>query len=127
MRARGGKVVIRKRKRLAKKVKGYRAGRRNLWRQSKVTHMRGGVFAFRDRRARTRVFRALWITRISAACRSRGLRYSEFITALQRAAIMLDRKMLSELAIHDPSAFDQIVALAREHLPKPGAKVAKSA
>ena len=118
MRARSGKTVIRKRKRLAKKVKGYRAGRRNLWRQSKVTHMRGGVFAFRDRRARKRVFRRLWIVRISAACRNRGLRYSQFITALQRAAIDVNRKMLSELAINDPAAFDELVALARKHLPE---------
>jgi large subunit ribosomal protein L20 len=127
MRARSGKTVIRKRKRLAQKVKGYRASRRNLWRQSKVTHIRAGVFAYRDRRQRKRVFRALWITRISAACRPRGIRYNELITGLQRAAVALDRKMLSELAIHDPAAFDQIVAVAREHLPRPAAKAAKSA
>jgi large subunit ribosomal protein L20 len=118
MRARSGKTVIRKRKRLAQKVKGYRASRRNLWRQSKVTHMRAGVFAFRDRRARKRVFRRLWIVRISAACRARGLQYNELITGLQRASVAIDRKMLSELAILDPSAFDAIVALVREHLPR---------
>jgi large subunit ribosomal protein L20 len=117
-RARSGKTVIRKRKRLAQKVKGYRAGRRNLYRQAKVTHIRAGVFAFRDRRAKKRDFRRLWIIRISAACRERGLRYSEFIAALQRASIEIDRKMLSELAINDPAAFDQIVALARENLPQ---------
>jgi large subunit ribosomal protein L20 len=118
MRARSGKTVIRKRKRLRKVTKGFRASRRNLWRQSKVTAMRAGVFAFRDRRARKRNFRQLWIIRITAACRQRGLRYSEFIAGLLRAAVSINRKMLSELAINDPAAFDQLVSLARQHLPK---------
>jgi large subunit ribosomal protein L20 len=118
MRARSGKTVIRKRKRLRKFTKGFRAGRRNLWKHAKVTYIRAGVFAYRDRRARKREFRALWITRISAACRRCGLRYSQFITGLQRAGIALDRKMLSELAIHDPAAFEQIAGLARQALPQ---------
>lgn len=118
MRARSGKTVIRKRKRLRALTKGYRAGRHNLYRQSKVTHIRAGVFAFRDRKARKRTFRSLWITRISAACRMRGVRYSEFIAALQKASIDVDRKMLSELAINDPKAFDDIVALTRQFMPQ---------
>jgi large subunit ribosomal protein L20 len=118
-RARSGKTVIRGRKRLKKLTKGYRASRRNLYRQAVVTHMRGGVFAFRDRRARKRVFRRLWILRISAACRDRGLRYSQFIAGLERAQVEIDRKMLSELAIHDPKTFDQLVALAQKHFPQP--------
>ncbi len=120
-RARSGKTVTRGRKRLKKLVKGYRASRRNLYRQAVVTHIRAGVFAYRDRRQRKRLFRRLWIVRISAACRERGLRYSEFIAGLQRANCEIDRKMLSELAIHDPAAFDQYVALARENLPQPAA------
>ncbi len=118
-RARSGKTVLRKRKRLRKLTKGYRAGRRNLHRQAVVTHLRAGAFAFRDRRARKRVFRRLWILRISAACRSRGLRYSQLIAGLQRANVEIDRKMLSELAIHDPATFDQLVNTAKEHLPQP--------
>ena len=118
MRARSGKTVIRKRKRLRKFTKGFRAGRRNLWKHAKVTYIRAGVFAYRDRRARKREFRALWITRISAACRRCGFCYSQFITGLQRAGIALDRKMLSELAIHDPAAFEQIAGLARQALPQ---------
>ena len=118
MRARSGKTVLRKRKRLRKLTKGYRAGRGNLYRQAVVTHMRGGVFALRDRRQRKRLFRRLWITRITAACRQRGFRYSQFIAGLQRASIELDRKMLSELAIHDKSAFDEIVAIARPFFPE---------
>lgn len=117
-RARSGKTVIRKRKRLRKLTKGYRAGRHNLYRQAVVTHIRAGVFAYRDRRQRKRIFRRLWILRINAACRQRGLRYSQFIAGLQRAKVEIDRKMLSELAINDPAAFDQLVSLAREHLPE---------
>jgi large subunit ribosomal protein L20 len=118
-RARSGKTVIRKRKRLRKLTKGYRASRRNLYRQAVVTHIRAGVFAYRDRRQRKRIFRRLWILRINAACRQRGLRYSQLIAGLQRAKVEIDRKMLSELAINDPAAFDQVVSLAREHLPEP--------
>lgn len=118
MRARSGKTVTRKRKRLLKLNQGYRAGRRNLWRQAKVTQIRAGVYAFRDRRARKREFRKLWIIRISAACRSNGLRYSQLIAGLLRASVDLDRKMLSELAIHDPGAFEEIAKLAKQHLPQ---------
>jgi len=118
-RARSGKTVTRGRKRLRKLTKGYRAGRRNLYRQAVVTRIRAGVFARRDRRARKRTFRRLWILRLSAACRARGVRYSQFIAGLQRANVEIDRKMLSELAVNDPAAFDQVVDLAREHLPQP--------
>ncbi|MGC8040490.1 50S ribosomal protein L20, partial [Salmonella enterica] len=72
---------------------------------------------FRDRRVKKRQFRRLWIIRINAAARMRGLRYSELIAGLQRALCMLDRKSLSEIAIHDPAAFDQIVELAKKNLP----------
>jgi large subunit ribosomal protein L20 len=116
-RARSGKTVTRGRKRLRKLTKGYRASRRNLYRQAVVTHIRAGVFAYRDRRQRKRTFRRLWILRINAACRARGLKYSQLIAGLQRANVELDRKMLAELAVHDPAAFDQFVALAKEHLP----------
>ena len=75
-RARSGKTVLRGRKRTRKLTKGFRAGRHNLYRQSLVTLIRAGVYAFRDRRVRKREFRKLWIVRINAACRMRGLRYS---------------------------------------------------
>ena len=78
--------------------------------------------AFRDRRVKKRQFRRLWIVRINAACRMRGLRYSEFMYGLQLANVMLDRKSLSETAIHDPAAFDKLVELAKKHLPKPEPK-----
>ena len=87
-----------------------RRRRRKLLRTAKETLVRSGVYAFRDRRRRKRDFRRLWIIRINAAVRERGLRYSEFIGGLALAKIELDRKSLSELAIHDPAAFDAIVA-----------------
>ncbi len=119
VRARSGKTVTRGRKRLKKLTKGYRASRRNLYRQAVVTRIRAGVFAHRDRRARRRSFRRLWILRLSAACRAKGVRYSQFIAGLQRANVEIDRKMLSELAVNDPAAFDQVLSVAKEHLPQP--------
>lgn len=117
VRARSGKTVIRKRKRLLKLTKGFRLARHNTVKQAKITLTRAGVFAFRDRRVKKREFRRLWIVRINAACRTRGLRYGEFISGLQRAMVALDRKSLSEIAIHDPETFSKLVALARDHLP----------
>jgi len=115
-RARSGKTVIRGRKRIRKLTKGFRLSRHNLYRQSLVTLIRGRVYAFRDRRARKRAFRRLWITRLSAACRIRGLRYSQFISGLQRAQVELDRKVLADLAVTDPDTFSKIVELARGQL-----------
>jgi large subunit ribosomal protein L20 len=117
-RARSGKTVTRGRKRLRKLCKGFRQSRHNLVRQSLVTLIRGRVYAFRDRRVRKREFRRLWIIRISAACRARGMRYSELITGLQRASVALDRKTLADIAIHDPNTFTKLVELARAHVPK---------
>jgi len=75
---------------------------------------RAGVYAYRDRRTRKRDFRSLWITRITAACRARGVSYSRFMNGLRKASIVLNRKMLSELAISDAPAFDKLVALATQ-------------
>jgi large subunit ribosomal protein L20 len=103
----------RRKNRLFQKTKGYVGARRNLIRTAKENIVRAETFAFRDRRARKREFRKLWIIRINAACRARGLRYSEFINGITKAKVQLDRKSLSELAIHDPAAFDAVVALAK--------------
>jgi large subunit ribosomal protein L20 len=118
VRARSGKTVTRGRKRMRKLTKGFRLSRHNLYRQSLVTLIRGRVYAFRDRRVRKREFRRLWIVRVSAACRMRGLRYSQLINGLQRANVILDRKTLADLAVHDPDMFTKIVELARTHLPQ---------
>jgi large subunit ribosomal protein L20 len=106
----------RKKTRRFKKAKGYVGGRRRLLRTVKENLARAEAFAFRDRRARKREFRKLWIIRINAACRERGLRYSEFIAGCAKANVELDRKSLSELAIHDPAAFDAIVEKAKAAL-----------
>ncbi len=106
----------RAKKRLFRKVKGNVGGRRRLFRTATETLIRSGVYAFRDRRRRRRDLRGLWIIRINAAARERGLRYGEFINGLAKAKIELDRKSLSELAIADPAAFDAIVALVKAAL-----------
>ena len=115
-RARSGKTVMRSRKRLRKLTKGFRLSRHNLVRQSEITLIRGRVYAFRDRRVRKRMFRRLWIIRVNAACRMRGMRYSEMIHGLQLANVELDRKTLADVAIHDPEAFTKIADVARAHL-----------
>ena len=121
-RARSGKTVLRGRKRLRKLTKGFRLGRHHLYRQAAVAIIRARVYAYRDRRVRKREFRKLWIVRINAACRMRGLRYSELIHGLQLAQVALDRKTLADLAVHDPDAFTQIVELARSQLGEPAGK-----
>jgi large subunit ribosomal protein L20 len=126
VRASSGKSVKHSRRRLRKLTKGFRLSRHNLYRQSVVTLLRARVFAYRDRRVRKREFRKLWIIRINAACRSRGLNYSQFIRGLLQADVELNRKMLSEIAIHDPAGFDQIVAIAKANLPE-GLKLRKTA
>ena len=118
MRARSGKTVLRKRARTRKLAKGFRLSRHNLYRQAIVTLIRGRKYAYRDRRVRKRQFRRLWIIRINAACRARGMRYSQFIAGLINAQVMLDRKSLSEVAIHDPDTFTKLVEIARKHLPE---------
>jgi large subunit ribosomal protein L20 len=120
-RARSGKTVTQGRKRLRRLTKGFRQSRHNLIRQSLVTLIRGRVYAFRDRRAKKREFRRLWIVRINAACRSRGMRYGEFISGLQLAGVELDRKSLAGIAVHDPDTFTKILELARAHVPKAAA------
>jgi large subunit ribosomal protein L20 len=116
MRTRKGAARNQAKKRLFRRAKGFRSGRRKLLRTVKETLIRAGVYAFRDRRVRKREFRKLWIIRINAAVRERGLRYSEFIAGLKKAGLDLDRKSLSEMAISDPAGFDQVVAQAKAAL-----------
>jgi len=89
-----------------------------LYRTAKEAVTRGGAYAYRDRRTRKRQFRALWVTRLTAACQSRSILYSRFIYGLKAAGVALNRKIMSELAIHDPQAFDAVAELARQHAPK---------
>ncbi|MDA7937440.1 50S ribosomal protein L20 [Pirellulales bacterium] len=115
---------LRAKRRLLKRVKGFVGGRRRLLRTAKESVIRAGVFAKRDRRRRKRDFRRLWIIRINAACRERGLRYSQFIAGLEKIGCELDRRTLSEMAVLDPTGFDVVVSQVREGLGLPEAVVA---
>lgn len=120
-RARRGAARRQSKVRVFKKAKGYRGARGTQWRRVQEAVTRAGVYAFRDRRARKRDFRRLWITRITAACMSRDIKYSRLMAGLDAAGIILNRKMLSEIAIHDPAAFDAVVEQAKTALSKKAA------
>ena len=111
-RTRKGAARNQARKRLLRQARGYFGSNHKSPYRAKDAVIRAGVYAFRDRRQRKRDFRALWITRITAACRMRGTRYSLFINGLKNAGILLNRKMLSQIAIEDPKLFDQLVKTA---------------
>ena len=104
-------------KKVLKKAKGYYNARRKVYRVAKQAVDKAGQYAYRDRRARKREFRALWVVRINAAARECGLTYSRFINGLTKAAIAVDRKMLADLAVHDKRAFATLADKARMHLP----------
>lgn len=125
-RTRGGPVHNRKRKKVLKKAKGFALGPGTQYRLAIEFTRKAGAYATAHRKQRQRNFRTLWITRLSAALRARGIQYNRFIPALVAAGIELNRKMLSELAVADPAAFDAVVALAKPHItgPAPKTKVA---
>ena len=116
MRATKGAARRQSKKRLFKRAKGYVGGRGTLIRSVKETLVRSGAYAFRDRRVKKREFRRLWITRLNAASRQHGIRYSEFIHGLKKAGIEMDRKTLSEMAIHDEAGFTAVVEKVKEAL-----------
>lgn len=111
-RARSCAAKHRAKKRLLRAVKGYRGSHSKLLKSAKITLQRAQAMSYVGRKLKKRDFRGLWITRLSAACRARNLRYSQLINALVEANISLDRKSLSELAISDPQAFDAVLAKA---------------
>jgi large subunit ribosomal protein L20 len=111
-RVRKGAARRQAKKRILKAVRGHRGAAGRLYRLAKEANVRANVYARIDRKRRKRDFRGLWITRLSAACRQRGIRYSEFINACKKANIALNRKMLSEIAIDDTKAFDAVVEAA---------------
>jgi large subunit ribosomal protein L20 len=120
----GGPTHARKRKRVLKKAKGFVSGPGTQYRQALEFTRRAGAYATRDRKQRKRHFRSLWITRLNAALKQRGIAYNRFIPAAIKANITLNRKMLSELAATDPAAFDAIVAIVKPHLTGPAKKAA---
>ena len=112
-RAKGGAKTRQRRNKVLKKAKGYFGGRRKLYRSAAETVLRAGAFAYRDRRQKKRRARALWIVRINAACRTAGLSYSVFMNGLKKAGVLLDRKVLAELAVKDPAAFGKLAETAK--------------
>ncbi|MCM1129900.1 MAG: 50S ribosomal protein L20 [Oxalobacter formigenes] len=100
-------------KKVLEQAKGYRGRRSKVYRVAKQAVMKAGQYAYRDRRAKKRVFRALWIARINAAVREHGMTYSVFINGLKKAAIELDRKVLADMAVTDKPAFAAIVNQVR--------------
>jgi len=120
VRARSTVTVRRRRKRVLKQAKGQFGKRSKNFRQAKRSVIKGLTYEFRDRKVKKREFKRLWIIRISAACKDAGILYSRFIYGLNGANVKIDRKMISELAIHSPSAFKKLVKVAKEG--KPSAK-----
>jgi large subunit ribosomal protein L20 len=110
-----------RRKRVIEEASGYRGRRSKLFRYAKDARMKGKYWAYRDRKTRKRAVRSLWITRLSAAVRAQGMTYNRFIEGLKAASILLDRKVLSDIAVRDEAVFARIVEQARASL---GAKAA---
>jgi large subunit ribosomal protein L20 len=103
-------------KKVLQLAKGFRGRRKNVYRIAKQAVMRAGQYAYRDRRNKKRVFRRLWITRINAAARQHDLSYSVFLNGIKKANIEIDRKVLSDMAIHDPQGFTAIVSKVKQVL-----------
>jgi large subunit ribosomal protein L20 len=104
------------RKAVLGKASGYSGAKSRSFRKANEQVMRSGQYAFRDRRAKKGVFRRVWIVRINAACRARGMSYSQFVAGLKAAEVEIDRKMLADLAVHDDAAFGALVDTARAAL-----------
>ena len=116
MRVKGGTTTRRRHKKIIKMTKGQWGTRSKLFRRANESMMKSYWYAYRDRRVRRREFRRLWISRINAATRANDMSYSQFIHGLKKADVQLDRKVLADLAVREPEAFTQIVAVAKEAL-----------
>lgn len=113
-----------RRKKVLKQAKGYYGARSRQFKVAKQAVIKAGQYAYRDRRQRKRQFRNLWIIRINAAAREHGLSYSRFIAGLKKAAIEVDRKVLADLAMHEPAAFAALAEQAKAALPAETAQAA---
>lgn len=115
MRAKSGAAAHQRHKKILKLAKGYRGARSKQFRKANELVMKALYYARRDRRAKKRDFRRLWIARINAATRANGMAYSRFISGLTKAGLQINRKMLADLAISDANAFAKLVAVAKEN------------
>ena len=119
-RARNNPASRNRRRKILKQASGYYGGKSRMFRTAEEAVIRSMRYAYRDRKARKRDFRSLWIARINAAARLNGLSYNRFINGLNMAAIDVDRKILAELAVSDRQIFNQLVEIAKAHLEKNG-------
>ena len=115
-RTKRGVVSRAKHKKVLDAAKGYRGRRKNVFRVAKEAVMKAGQYAYRDRRQKKRVFRALWIARINAGAREFGLTYSRLINGLKKASVEVDRKVLADLAVFDKAAFEKYAELAKSNI-----------
>ena len=115
-RVKGGVTAHARHKKVLKKAKGYYGRRSNTFRTANAAVEKAGLYAYRDRKAKKRSFRALWIVRINAAVREEGLTYSRFIAGLTKAGITLDRKVMADIAMHEPEAFKGLITQAQAAL-----------
>ena len=115
-RVKRGVVAKARHKKILRQAKGYYGARSRTYKVAKQAVIKAGQYAYRDRRQRKRQFRALWITRINAAARLHGLSYSRLVNGLKRADIQVDRKVLADIAVHDPEAFGAIAKAAKDAL-----------
>lgn len=120
-RVRRGVHKRKKRRKVLAAASGYRGARSRRWRVAKEQLLHSFSYAYRDRRDRKGEFRRLWIARINAAARANGLSYNRLIEGLRKAEVEVDRKVLSDLAVRDPSAFSELVEVARQHAAPRGA------
>ena len=122
-RVKGGYTTRRRRKAVLKLAKGYYGSKHTLYKTAHEQVMRSLQYAFRDRKARKRDFRKLWIQRINSACQLNGLKYSQFINGLANSDVQINRKMLAEMAVNDAEGFKKLVEVAKKGLEKPKAAV----
>ncbi|HBK69737.1 MAG TPA: 50S ribosomal protein L20 [Firmicutes bacterium] len=113
-RVKGGYVTRQRHKKILKLTKGYRGSKSRLYRVANEQLLKSLAYAYRDRRAKKRDFRKLWISRINAAARMNGLSYSVFISGLKKAGVQINRKVLADLAVNDSSAFEKLVSVAKQ-------------
>lgn len=115
-RVKRGVIARARHKKVLKQAKGYYGARSRVYRVAKQAVTKAGQYAYRDRRAKKRTFRQLWIVRINAAARQSGLSYSRFINGLKKASVEIDRKILADIAVHDQKGFAALVEKAKEGL-----------
>ena len=113
-RVKGAMMTRKRRKKVLKLAKGFYGSKSKHFKMAKQQVMKSGNYAFAGRRQKKRDFRRLWIARINAACRPQGINYSSFMNGLKKAGIELNRKMLSEMAIHDPKSFSELVEVSKK-------------